>query len=226
MFDQISSRYDLLNHLLSLNIDKLWRKRAVKYLQGFRPHTILDVATGTGDFALAAASIKPQKITGIDLSEEMLKIGNRKIAKKGLSSLISLMKGDSEALPFPDNSFDAAIVAFGVRNFENPDKSMKEILRVINPGGVFIVLEFSKPAATPFKQLYNFYFSTILPFTGRIISGDENAYSYLHDSVNDFPYGDNFISILKSAGYENCHHFPQTMGIAAIYISQKPKIGK
>jgi len=223
MFDKISSRYDLLNHLLSFNIDKLWRKRAVRVLRSSRPLTILDIATGTADFAIAAAALKPHKIIGIDLSEEMLETGRKKVSKKGLSEMINLMQGDSESLPFGDNFFDAAIVGFGVRNFENPGRGLSEILRVLKPGGMFIVLEFSRPESKLFKSIYNFYFGKILPFAGRIISGDRRAYTYLRDSVNDFSYGRDFIAMLETTGYKNCLWMPLTMGIASLYACEKPK---
>jgi demethylmenaquinone methyltransferase / 2-methoxy-6-polyprenyl-1,4-benzoquinol methylase len=223
MFDNISSRYDLLNHLLSFNIDKLWRKKAVGVLRTSRPRTILDIATGTADFAIAAAVLKPEIITGVDISEEMLETGRKKVLKKGLSEMINLIRGDSESLPFGDNSFDAAIVGFGVRNFENRERGLSEILRVIKPGGMFIVLEFSQPESRLFKCIYNFYFANILPYAGRIISGDRRAYAYLRDSVNDFPYSRDFINILENAGFENCRSMPMTFGIASLYTSHKPK---
>ncbi len=221
MFDSISPRYDLLNHLLSANIDKAWRKRAVKILSSHRPRTILDVATGTADFAIAAAQLQPDKITGIDLSEGMLKVGKQKIQKLGLDHLIELHKADSESLPFGDNSFDAAIVSFGVRNFENLDKGIEEIFRVLKPEGVFIVLEFSRPRGKLFGSLYSFYFTRVLPLLGRIVSQNNRAYSYLPESVRNFPDGDDFLNVLKAAGFKNCISNPLTMGIASIYKAQK-----
>lgn len=223
MFDQISPRYDFLNHLLSVRIDKIWRRRAVKILGRYKPATILDVATGTGDFAIAAARMNPQKITGIDLSEGMLKIGRKKIHKKGLESLIDLQKGDSENLPFSAASFDAAIVGFGVRNFETLKAGLAEIYRVLKPGGAFIVLEFSKPRSRFFRSLYFFYFTRILPWLGGLVSKNSQAYSYLPESVQEFPDGDDFVRILEAVGFAKCRWFPQTFGIATIYEAQKPK---
>ena len=224
MFDHISHRYDLLNHLLSANIDKMWRKRAIKLLGAFHPHTILDIATGTADFAITAAKLNPDKIVGIDLSEGMLKVGRQKIEKKGLSHLIELQKADSEALPFENQTFDSAIVAFGVRNFENLEKGLAEIYRVLHPGGVFIVLEFSLPKNKVFRNLYLFYFIKVLPWLGRLVSKDNRAYTYLPESVREFPDGDDFVRILEKTGFEKCRWMAQTMGIATIYESQKPKI--
>ncbi|SHF63880.1 demethylmenaquinone methyltransferase [Mariniphaga anaerophila] len=224
MFDQISHRYDLLNHLLSVNIDKIWRGRAIKMLRPHQPETILDIATGTADFAVAAKKLNPKKITGIDLSEGMLKIGRQKVKKKGLSYMIELQKADSEALPFDSESFDAATVGFGVRNFENLEKGLAEIYRVLQPGGVFIVLEFSLPRNKVFRSLYFFYFLKVLPWLGRFVSKDERAYTYLPESVREFPCGEDFARILEKTGFEKCKWVPQTMGIATIYEAQKPKI--
>ncbi len=224
MFDNISPRYDLLNHLLSLNIDKFWRKKAIKRLAGYHPKTVLDIATGTSDFAIAAMKIDPSKVTGIDISEGMLAVGREKVIKNGLAGKIELIKADSENLPFDDASFDAAVVGFGVRNFENLEKGLKEILRVLKPGGSFIVLEFSKPKKTPFKQIYHYYFAKLLPVIGRLISKDDSAYTYLPESVNEFPDGDDFIAVLRKVGFGNISWFPQTLGIASIYEAQKPEI--
>lgn len=223
MFDQISPRYDFLNHLLSVHIDKIWRRKAVKILSRYNPRTILDVATGTGDFAIAAARLNPRKITGIDLSEGMLKFGRKKIERKGMGNIIELRKGDSENLPYPENTFDAAIVGFGVRNFENLETGLSEIFRVLKPGGAFIVLEFSKPKNRFFRSLYFFYFTRILPWLGRLVSKNSRAYSYLPESVQEFPDGDDFIRILEAIGFAKCRWFPQTFGIATIYEAQKPK---
>lgn len=224
MFDSISPRYDLLNHLLSANIDKAWRKKAIKILSLHQPRTILDVATGTADFAIAATQLQPEKITGVDLSEGMLKVGKQKIQKLGHEHLIELLKADSESLPFKDNSFDAAIVGFGVRNFENLDKGIEEIFRVLKPGGVFIVLEFSRPRGKLFGSLFSFYFTKVLPLLGRIISQNNRAYSYLPESVRNFPDGEDFLNVLKEAGFKNCISNPLTMGIASIYKAQKIEI--
>ncbi len=224
MFDNISSKYDLLNHLLSINIDKVWRKRAVNRLSKFKPGTILDIATGTGDFAVAVSKINPRQITGIDISEGMLNIARKKIQKKGLTHLIKVLKADSENLPFENAAFDAAVVGFGVRNFENLEKGISEIFRVLKPGGIFIVLEFSKPVKAPFKQLYNFYFTNLLPLVGRFISKDKSAYHYLPESVGEFPDGQDFINVLQKAGFGKPAWHPQTFGIASVYEVQKPEI--
>lgn len=222
MFDNISHRYDLLNHLLSVNIDKLWRKRTIKKLKHHNPEHILDIATGTGDFAVTATKLGDVRITGIDISEGMLNVARKKIIKKRLDKQINLKKADSENLPFNDSFFDAAIVGFGVRNFENLKKGLSEIQRVLKPGGYFYVLEFSKPDKTPFKQLYKFYFKSVLPLIGRIVSKDKSAYTYLPESVDEFPDGDNFLAILAGVGFENNKCFRQTFGIASIYEAQKP----
>ncbi len=223
MFDNISRRYDLLNHLLSANIDKIWRRNAIIKLKKSQPKTILDIATGTGDFAIAATKIKNTKITGIDISEGMLGVGRKKIERKGLADIIKLQKADSENLPFENNMFDASIVGFGVRNFENLEKGLAEILRVLKPGGVFYILEFSKPQKTPFKQFYKFYFTRILPLVGRMVSKDTNAYTYLPESVNEFPAGERFLTILADVGFTGNRCFPQTFGIASIYEAHKSK---
>lgn len=224
MFDQISPRYDLLNHLLSANIDKVWRRKAIQMLRQWKPHSILDVATGTADFAIAATKLRPEKVTGIDLSEGMLKIGRQKVEKHGLGGTIELQKADSESLPFGNDSFDAAIVGFGVRNFENLTKGLSEIHRVLNPGGVFIILEFSRPRNSWFRKVYFWYFTKVLPLLGRIVSKDNRAYTYLPESVQHFPDGSDFISILESCGFVNCTDKPLTMGIATIYKAEKPNL--
>ncbi len=223
MFDNISPKYDALNHILSVNIDKIWRKRTIKKLRSHSPKIILDIATGTGDFAVAASKIDDVKITGIDISEGMLNVARKKIAKKNLSEQIDFLKADSEDLPFNSETYDAAIVGFGVRNFENLNKGLSEILRVIKPGGVFYILEFSKPVSTPFKQIYMFYFMHILPFIGGLVSKDNRAYSYLPESVNEFPDGERFLSILANVGFEGNKCFKQTFGIASIYEAYKPE---
>jgi demethylmenaquinone methyltransferase/2-methoxy-6-polyprenyl-1,4-benzoquinol methylase len=224
MFNNISHKYDLLNHLLSANIDKVWRKRTIKKLKKYHPAYILDVATGTADFAIEAAKLGDVKIVGIDISAGMLEVGQKKIRKKGLTDIIELFKADSENLPYEKNTFDAAIVGFGVRNFETLKKGLAEILRVIKPGGVFFILEFSKPEKTPFKQLYHFYFTKILPLVGRVVSSDSNAYTYLPESVNEFPDGDRFLSILAEVGFVDNKCFPQTFGIASVYEAHKAEI--
>jgi demethylmenaquinone methyltransferase/2-methoxy-6-polyprenyl-1,4-benzoquinol methylase len=223
MFNQISPKYDLLNHLLSANIDKLWRKNTIELLKPWQPELILDVATGTADFAIAATAINGATVVGIDISEGMLGVGRRKVHKKGLASRIELIKADSEKLPFENDKFDAAIVGFGVRNFENLKTGLLEIKRVLKPGGVFYVLEFSKPVKSPYKQIYQFYFTKILPLIGRMVSKDSNAYTYLPESVNEFPDGEKFLTILADVGFIENKYFLQTFGIASIYEAHKPK---
>ena len=222
MFDNISPRYDLLNHLLSLNIDKIWRRKTINKLRPYQPKTILDIATGTGDFAIAALKLGDVNITGIDISEGMLNVGREKIKVKKLDKQIRFKRADSEDLPFNEGEFDAAIVGFGVRNFENLKKGLSEIQRVLKPGGVFFVLEFSKPVSFPFKQIYMFYFTRILPLIGRMVSKDSNAYTYLPESVNEFPDGDRFLAILADVGFVQNECYRQTFGIASIYKAHKP----
>jgi demethylmenaquinone methyltransferase / 2-methoxy-6-polyprenyl-1,4-benzoquinol methylase len=221
MFNNISRRYDLLNHLLSFGVDIYWRKQAIKLLKKANPKTILDIATGTGDFAIEALACKPEKIIGVDISEGMLEIGKEKIKKQGLQDKIHLQYGDSEKLPFPENNFDAIIVSYGVRNFENLEKGLSEMHRVLNPGGTVMIVEFSKPTKFPFKQLYNFYFNYILPFIGRLISKDRSAYKYLPESVNAFPDGKRFLEYMTKSGFKNVTWIPQTFGISSIYIGKK-----
>jgi demethylmenaquinone methyltransferase / 2-methoxy-6-polyprenyl-1,4-benzoquinol methylase len=221
MFNNISHRYDLLNRVLSLGIDIRWRKQAVKILKEHHPETILDVATGTADFAIAALKANPKKITGVDISDQMLAVGREKIAKLGHSDKIELLSGDSENLKFQDNYFDAVIVSFGVRNFENLEKGMSEIRRVLKPGGLLIVLEFSKPSGFFFKYIYNFYFRFILPAIGKLISKDTAAYRYLPDSVNAFPYGKAFTAILDKTGFKNTQCKELTFGVSSIYTGLK-----
>ena len=221
MFDNISPKYDLLNHVLSAGVDIYWRKKAIRQLQPFAPKNILDIATGTGDFALEALALKPEKIVGVDISEGMLSVGREKMKKRGVDKIIEMRLGDSERLLFEDNVFDAVIVSFGVRNFENLLKGLTDMHRVTRPGGVCVVLEFSKPRAFPFKQLYGFYSNTILPLIGRLISKDSSAYTYLPESVQAFPDGPDFLGIFKAAGFTNTKWIPLTFGIASIYIGQK-----
>jgi demethylmenaquinone methyltransferase / 2-methoxy-6-polyprenyl-1,4-benzoquinol methylase len=221
MFNNISPKYDLLNHLLSLGIDIQWRKKAIKLLKSTNPKTILDVATGTGDFAVEALSLNPEKIIGIDISDGMLDIGRAKIKKKKLDHLISLEHGDSENIRFEDNKFDAVIVAFGVRNFENLENGLTNMYRVLKKDGKVIILEFSKPTTFPFKQLYNFYFNSILPIIGNVISKDNSAYTYLPESVQAFPEGPKFMTILKKTGFNQTTCIPLTFGICSIYTGIK-----
>jgi demethylmenaquinone methyltransferase / 2-methoxy-6-polyprenyl-1,4-benzoquinol methylase len=220
MFDSIAWRYDFLNHFLSFGIDKLWRKRAVRIIsRSFKNPDILDVATGTGDLAIAAIKLNPGKITGIDISQKMLAIGKEKILKKGLAGRITLMTGDSENIPFPDSVFDVAMVAFGVRNFSDPVKGLSEMRRVIRKRGMILVLEFSKPTHFPFRTVYNFYFKNILPFFGNLFSKDKSAYSYLPDSVMKFPDNEEFLKLLKQAGFTDTKQRKLTGGVASIYTA-------
>jgi demethylmenaquinone methyltransferase/2-methoxy-6-polyprenyl-1,4-benzoquinol methylase len=221
MFDNISARYDLLNHLLSLGIDIQWRKKAINLLKSKKPKLILDVATGTADFAIQALSLKPEKVTGVDISEGMLEVGRAKINKKNLGHIISLEKGDSENLQFEDNKFDAVIVAFGVRNFEDLESGLANMLRVLKKDGKVVILEFSKPMSFPFKQIYNFYFKTILPIIGNVISKDSSAYTYLPESVQAFPQGSKFLEILNKTGFNQTECIPLTFGICSIYTGIK-----
>ncbi|MFT6865334.1 MAG: demethylmenaquinone methyltransferase/2-methoxy-6-polyprenyl-1,4-benzoquinol methylase [Cyclobacteriaceae bacterium] len=221
MFDNISSNYDFLNHFLSLGIDILWRKKAIKLLKKDQPKIILDVATGTGDFAIEALALNPDKVIGVDISEGMLRVGREKMKQRKLNAKIELLQGDSEGLLFPDNNFDAVIVAFGVRNFENLEKGLADMYRVLKSGGKVVILEFSKPKMFPFKQLYQFYFKWILPTIGRVISKDQSAYTYLPESVQQFPDGQNFLDILAKIGFKNTECKPQTLGISSIYVGIK-----
>lgn len=221
MFNNISHKYDFLNHFLSLGIDILWRKKAIRLLKNTQPKIILDVATGTGDFALEALKLNPTKIIGVDISKGMLEVGKQKMKEKGVEHIISLEVGDSENLRFENDFFDAYTVGFGVRNFENLEKGLAEMLRVLKPNGTAIVLEFSKPKTFPIKQLYQFYFNKILPGIGNLISKDNAAYTYLPESVYAFPDGANFVALLSKVGYKNPKAIPLLFGIATIYKANK-----
>lgn len=221
MFDSISGKYDFLNHFLSLGIDIRWRKKAVKLLAENNPKLILDVATGTGDFAVETLKLNPDQVIGVDISEGMLEVGRKKMKDRGYDRKIDLRLGDSENLPFEGNKFDAVIVAFGVRNFENLEKGLAEMHRVLKPGGRMVVLEFSKPRSFPFKQIYNFYFKFILPKIGRLISRDSAAYTYLPESVQAFPDGNEFITILNRIGFNKTSCQPLTFGISSLYTGIK-----
>lgn len=221
MFDNISENYDFLNHFLSHGIDKFWRRRVVAILEKYSPGKVLDIATGTGDLAIEIARLQPKKIIGVDISAGMLQQGRRKLKKRNLHNRIELKKGDSENLQFPDNSFDTVTVAFGVRNFENRKLGLREINRVLSPGGRVVFLEFSQPEGFPVRQLYNFYFTNILPQWGRLFSKDNFAYRYLPDSVKSFPYGEAFLDELRSCGFVKVCYTPLTFGIATIYEAQK-----
>ncbi len=217
MFDSIAPRYDLLNRVLSFGIDQRWRRQAVDLLRDASPRRILDVATGTADLALQVLTLEPEKVIGVDISEEMLRIGRQKISEAGEEGRVELRKGDSERLPFSDSQFDAALVAFGVRNFENLGRGLQEIQRVLRPGGKLVVLEFSHPQAFPVKQVYGFYSRYILPRVGGAVSGDAGAYKYLPDSVAAFPDGEDFLSQLGSAGFGELLWKPLTFGVASLY---------
>jgi len=220
MFDNIAGSYDFLNHTLSLGMDNIWRKIAIKKLTN-NPATILDIATGTGDFAISASKYTNATITGIDISQGMLNVGIDKIAKKELTDRIKLQLADSENLPFKDNSYDAITAGFGVRNFEDLNKGLSEMHRTLKKGGIVAILEPSEPNSFPLKQFYNLYFHHILPFIGGIISKDKSAYSYLPDSVSAFPSGKYFLVELEKVGFKNCKHIPLTMGIVSLYIAIK-----
>ncbi len=221
MFNNISGRYDFLNHFLSLGIDHLWRARAVKELREINPKKILDIATGTGDFAIANLKLKPEEVVGIDISSGMLKVGKEKMKKKKVDNIVSMQLGDSEDLPFDDNYFDGLTVGFGVRNFENLEKGLAEMLRVIRPGGKAIILEFSKPKMFPIKQVFGFYSKYFIPFFGKRISKDEKAYAYLPESVAAFPEGKDFENVLEKLNYKNIKSIPVSGGIATIYVGTK-----
>ena len=222
MFDRIAPRYDLLNRMLSLGIDVWWRKRAIGYLKTAQPAEILDVATGTADVAiLMAKMLKPKQVVGIDIATQMLELGRGKIAKQGLGDVISLETGDCEQLRFGDNTFDAVAVAFGVRNFETLEKGLTEMRRVMRPGARLVVLEFSKPSVFPIKQLYNAYFKYVLPLIGRLTSRDMRAYTYLFESVQVFPEGNQFTEILTKTGFQNPLCERLTLGICSIYTATK-----
>lgn len=221
MFDRIAGRYDFLNHFLSMGIDKGWRKKAINTLRDIAPKQILDVATGTGDLAIAAMVLQPEHITGVDISEGMMEIGRKKLAEKGLSEQISLQYGDSEALPFGDETFDAITCAYGVRNFEHLEKGLQQMSRVLRQGGRVAILEFSRPKKFPVKQLYHFYFRYILPALGKSVSRDATAYTYLPESVAAFPEGQTFCSILEQCGFRQVKARPLTLGITTLYTGEK-----
>lgn len=221
MFDTISKEYDGLNRVISFGIDVKWRKKVVAIVKKIHPKSILDIATGTGDLAINLAQTKASKIIGLDISEGMLNVGRKKIKNLQLNSTIEMVLGDSEKIPFSDNSFDAITVAFGVRNFENLSKGLSEIYRVLKTGGTFVVLETSVPTKTPYKQGYQFYSSKILPTIGKLFSKDKLAYKYLSDSAAAFPYGTAFNNILQKIGFIAIENKPQTFGVATIYIAKK-----
>ncbi len=221
MFNDIAPRYDLLNHVLSANIDKIWRKKVRKLIGSIQPEIILDVATGTGDLALELAKLPVKKIVGIDIAADMLEVGKVKVKNKGLGHLIEMQVGDSESIHFEDNYFDAVSVAFGVRNYENLSKGLGEMCRVLRPDGVVAILEFSKPAAFPMKQLYRFYFNHILPVIGKVISKNSSAYTYLPNSVAAFPEGEVFMAEMQKAGFKDVKQQRLSFGIATLYSAVK-----
>ncbi len=221
MFDNIAFRYDFLNSLLSLGIHKGWRRKCVKLIADKKPQAILDVATGTGDFAIECSKLNPKTIIGIDISEGMMKFGREKLLKKQLDKKITLQYGDAETCDLPSNSIDAIVVGFGVRNFENLEKGLINMQRMLKPGGQLCVLEFSYPRNFPIKQLYHFYFKYITPTIGKLFSKDTRAYSYLPESVKAFPDNERFVAILEKTGYSNASFKKLSFGIAAIYLADK-----
>ena len=220
MFNMIASKYDVLNHTLSLGMDYVWRKKAIKKILN-NPKEILDIATGTADFAISAAKHTQANITGIDISDQMIYVGNKKIQQKKLHNRIKLSIEDSENLPFQDNSYDAITAGFGVRNFENLEKGLSEIYRVVKKNGYVVILEPSTPKAFPLKQIFSIYFQKILPFIGSLVSKDKSAYSYLPNSVKSFPDGDDFLKILNKQGFSKANYYPLSFGIVSLYVAIK-----
>lgn len=221
MFDTISGEYDGLNRVISFGIDIKWRKKVVDLVKATNPKNILDIATGTGDLAINLAETSAEKIIGLDISSGMLEVGKQKIKTKKLDQKIEMVIGDSENLPFDDNTFDAITVAFGVRNFETLENGLKDILRVLKPGGIFVILETSVPTKFPFKQGYQFHSRVILPTVGKLFSKDKTAYKYLSESANAFPFGKALNNILRNIGFINVKDMPQTFGVATIYKASK-----
>lgn len=222
MFNNIAFRYDLLNRLLSAGLDMQWRKKAIDELKPIQPKFLLDVATGTADVALIASKLlKPQSIIGIDIADAMLDIGQKKIEAEGLSDIIKLENGNSETINYPDNTFDGITVAFGVRNFQNLDQGLREMYRVLKPGGRLVVLEFSRPSNVMMKRLYNWYMKSVTPGVGKLMSGNRQAYNYLNASAQVFPERTEFAGILSAAGYKNIFFKPLTFGICCIYVAGK-----
>ena len=221
MFDAISGNYDGLNRVISFGIDVKWRKKVLQLVAAKNPRTILDIATGTGDLAILMTQTAAEKIIGLDISAGMLDVGRKKIEEKNLSSRIEMILGDSENIPYDDNTFDAITVAFGVRNFENLDKGLAEILRVLKPNGIFVILETSNPVKAPYKQGYVFYTKYILPLIGKLFSKDNDAYGYLSESASVFPFGEALNNILRKIGFIDVTALPQTFGVATIYSASK-----
>ena len=224
MFNSIANRYDFLNHFLSAGIDYSWRKKAIKLVGAHHPKIILDVATGTGDLAIAASVLNPFKIIGVDIAENMLAIGRNKIAEKNLQDLITFETGDCENLHFNDGTFDAVMVAFGVRNFTDPERGLSEMRRVLRVGGLLIVLEFSRPKGFLFKTVYNFYFRNLLPFFGSVFSKDKKAYRYLNESVMKFQDNEEFMMLMNRAGLSDLQQLKLSFGIASIYTGIKKSV--
>lgn len=221
MFDTISGNYDTMNRMITLGTDQGWRKKVLKIVSDTQPESILDIATGTGDLAILLSQTKATKIIGLDLSSGMLEVGRIKVNELKLEHRIEMVQGDSENLPFEDNSFDAITVGFGIRNFENLEKGLTEILRVLKPNGIFVILETSVPTKFPLKQGYNFYTKRIVPMMGKFFSKDQKAYAYLSESAKNFPFGKELNNILSKVGFSSVKHEPQTMGIATIYSATK-----
>ncbi|MBF1448553.1 MAG: bifunctional demethylmenaquinone methyltransferase/2-methoxy-6-polyprenyl-1,4-benzoquinol methylase UbiE [Prevotella oris] len=222
MFDNIAPTYDTLNHRLSWDIDKGWRKKAIRQLLPFQPKTILDIATGTGDFAiLSAKELRPQRMIGIDISEGMMKIGQKKVETEGLQHIVSFKKDDCTHLSFADNSFDAVTAAFGIRNFQNLDQGLSEMCRVLRPNGHLSIVELTTPVSFPMKQLFKLYSHTILPVYGKLISKDTSAYSYLTNTIEAFPQGEVMLDILRKAGFKNASFKRLTFGICTMYFATK-----
>ena len=221
MFNGIAPKYDLLNHLLSLGIDKAWRRKAMRELERGAKDRVLDVACGTGDFSIEALRHGVRQVVGVDISENMLAVAREKARDKGLEEQLEFLYGDSEQLTFPDENFDAVTVAFGVRNFEHLERGLREMCRVLRPGGRVVILEFSTPDRFPMKQLYRFYFKHILPRVGGVVSGDRGAYEYLPASVFAFPQGDRFLDIMRACGFRDVRRRPLTFGIATLYTGEK-----
>ena len=222
MFNNISNEYDGLNRVISLGIDQSWRKKVVRIVGSINPDTILDIATGTGDLAIMhAEKTKANKIVGLDIAEGMLNVGKEKVAQRKLEDRIEMVVGDSENLPFEDNSFDAITVSFGIRNFEDLEKGLGEIYRVLKPNGKFVILETSVPSKFPFKQGYKFHCNILLPLIGKLFSKDKKAYGYLSESAANFPHGERLNNILKKIGFIDVKDLPQTFGVASIYVSSK-----
>ena len=221
MFDSIAYRYDLLNHLLSFGLDRYWRRRLADHISPANPKRVLDVATGTADSAIAALRVQPNEVIGVDLAEEMLRYGRAKLSRKRLDRVITLQRAEAEELPFESNSFDATIVAFGARNFSDLEKGLSEMRRVLRPGGIIAILEFSKPTAFGIKQLYFLYFLKIIPTIGQWISGSRVAYRYLPETVMAFPDGNDFLSIMEKMGFQNTKEDRLTFGAVSIYTGVK-----